>query len=134
MYQAHIFRESGMQFKFGKSLAGSLNYSCYSRCVYFKGVYQCSPYSGKCFFPFTTISIQHQKHLHPPNKDSIKLSLSQLRSLSTLWHNLGHRDFDYLIIPHDCKLIYFTLMELGEQKEAGIPDVLVRYKHARSGK
>lgn len=69
--------------------------------------------------------------IHPTKTALNKHSLSQLRSLSTLCHNLGHRDFDYLIIPHDSKMIYFTLMEPGEQKVAAIPDVLVKYKHDR---
>lgn len=79
----------------------------------------------------TIISIEHQKHLLAPSRNSMTLSLSCLRSLAALCHNSVHRDFHHPTIPHACKLVHVMLTELGEQEVAGIPDVLVRYMQAR---
>lgn len=122
-------QESGMQSKFGKSPAKSFNHSCYSRYVQFKGEYQCS-YPGKNFSPL----LQHVYNtrnicFHPAgtilNFHCLASGLYQLCHKSVPW------DSDCLIIPHDCKVVYSILMELGEQDVAEIPNVLVTHKHAR---
>lgn len=129
MYQAHVFQKFGIQCKFGKPPVGSFNHSCYYRCVYFQEVYQCH-YSDKCFFFLYHIKQTPPETFASTSRDSIKLSLSCLRSLSTLCYNLVHR---HLVISSFHITVNWSLHTDGTWwvEVAGIPDVLVRYKHAR---
>lgn len=82
-----------------------------------------------------TFFLYHIKQTPPEtfaftSRDSIKLSLSCLRSLSTLCYNLVHRDFvisSFHLTVNWSTSHWWNLVS----GNSGIPDVLVRYKHAR---